>query len=230
MAKRGKKYLNALERFDRYKYYELIEAIKIVKEVSFANFDETLEMAVKLGVDPKHADQMVRGSVVLPHGLGKDVKVIVFAEGEKANEAKMAGADYVGSEDLITKINDGWLEFDKAVATPDMMRSVGKLGKKLGPRGLMPSPKTGTVTNEISDVVKHLKAGMLEFRVDKTGIIHAPVGKVSFDENKLFENCKALIEALIKAKPAASKGQYIRGIYIASTMSPSIRVEKQSAA
>jgi len=227
MAKVGKKYKMALEKVDRLKYYDLKEALQLAKEIAFANFDESVDAAIKLGVDPRHADQMVRGSVTLPHGTGKQVKVLVFAKGEKAKEAQEAGADYVGDDDLVKKIQEGWLDFDKVVATPDMMGAVGKLGKILGPRGLMPNPKVGTVTTNIKEVVKNLKAGMIEFRVDKAGIIHAPVGKKSFDVEKLEENFKALLETLIKAKPASAKGQYVRGIAISTTMGPGIKVDQQ---
>lgn len=227
MAKVGKKYKMALEKVDRLKYYDLKEALQLAKEIAFANFDESVDAAIKLGVDPRHADQMVRGSVTLPHGTGKQVKVLVFAKGEKAKEAQEAGADYVGDDDLVKKIQDGWLDFDKVVATPDMMGAVGKLGKILGPRGLMPNPKVGTVTTNIKEVVKNLKAGMIEFRVDKAGIIHAPVGKKSFDVEKLEENFKALLETLIKAKPASAKGQYVCGIAISTTMGPGIKVDQQ---
>lgn len=227
MAKVGKKYKQALDKVDRLKYYDLKEALQLAKEIAFANFDESVDAAIKLGVDPRHADQMVRGSVTLPHGTGKQVRVLVFAKGEKAKEAQEAGADYVGDDDLVKKIQEGWLEFDKVVATPDMMGAVGKLGKILGPRGLMPNPKVGTVTTNVKEVVKNLKAGMIEFRVDKAGIIHAPVGKKSFEVEKLEENFKALLETLIKAKPASAKGQYIRGIAISTTMGPGIKVDQQ---
>ncbi len=227
MAKVGKKYKQALEKVDRLKYYDLREALQLAKEIAFANFDESVDAAIKLGVDPRHADQMVRGSVTLPHGTGKQVRVLVFAKGEKAKEAQEAGADYVGDDDLVKKIQEGWLDFDKVVATPDMMGAVGKLGKILGPRGLMPNPKVGTVTTNVKEVVKNLKAGMIEFRVDKAGIIHAPVGKKSFEVEKLEENIKALLETLIKAKPASAKGQYVRGIAISTTMGPGIKVDQQ---
>ncbi|MEF3254977.1 MAG: 50S ribosomal protein L1 [Deferribacterales bacterium] len=227
MAKVGKKYKKALDQVDRLKYYDLKEALKLVKDIAFANFDESVDAAIKLGVDPRHADQMVRGSLTLPHGTGKQVKVLVFAKGEKAKEAEEAGADYVGDEDLVKKIQEGWLDFDKVVATPDMMAAVGKLGKILGPRGLMPNPKVGTVTTNIKDVVKNLKAGMIEFRVDKAGIIHAPIGKRSFEVEKLEENFKALLETLIKAKPASAKGQYVRGIAVSTTMGPGVKVDQQ---
>ncbi|MEC9491837.1 50S ribosomal protein L1 [Flexistipes sp.] len=227
MAKHGKKYKEALSKIDRLKSYELQEALSLLKEVTFANFDETVEAVVKLGVDPRHADQMVRGSVSLPHGTGKTVKVLVFAKGDKAQEAKDAGADYVGDDDLVTKIQGGWFDFDKVVATPDMMASVGKLGRLLGPRGLMPNPKVGTVTNNIKEVVSDLKAGMIEYRVDKAGIIHAPVGKKSFESTQLAENLKSLIDSLVKAKPESAKGQYVRGVYISTTMGPGLKVDQQ---
>lgn len=227
MANVSKKYKKALEQVDRTKYYDLKDALKLAKEIAFANFDESVDAAIKLGVDPRHADQMVRGSVTLPHGTGKQVRVLVFAKGEKAKEAEEAGADFVGDDELVKKIQGGWLEFDKVVATPDMMGAVGKLGKILGPRGLMPNPKVGTVTTNVKDVVKNLKAGMIEFRVDKAGIIHAPVGKRSFDVEKLEANFKALLETLIKAKPASAKGQYVKGIAVSTTMGPGIKVDQQ---
>lgn len=227
MGRTGKKYKQALEKIDRVNFYELKEALKLAKETAFANFDESIDAAVRLGVDPRHADQMVRGSVTLPHGTGKQVRVLVFAKGDKAKEALEAGADYVGDEDLVKRIQEGWLDFDKVVATPDMMGTVGKLGKILGPRGLMPNPKVGTVTNNVKEVVKNLKSGMIEFRVDKAGIIHAPIGKKSFEIEKLEENFKALLETLIKAKPASAKGQYVRGIAVSSTMGPGIKVDHQ---
>jgi large subunit ribosomal protein L1 len=227
MAKHGKKYKEALAKVDRLKSYDVNEAFNLLKEVAYANFDETVEAVVKLGVDPRHADQMVRGSVSLPHGTGKTVKVLVFAKGEKAKEAEEAGADYVGDDELATKIQGGWFDFDKVVATPDMMASVGKLGRILGPRGLMPNPKVGTVTNNVKEIVSDLKAGMIEYRVDKAGIIHAPVGKKSFESNKLAENIKSLIDSLVKAKPATAKGQYVRGVYVSTTMGPGIKLDQQ---
>lgn len=230
MAKMGKNYLKALEKVDKQKIYRAKEALEAIKNIAYAKFDETVEVVFKLGIDPKHADQMVRGSVVLPHGLGKSVKVAVFAKGSKATEAKEAGADYVGDEDLFAKIESGWIDFDKTVATPDLMRSVGKLGKVLGPRGLMPSPKVGTVTNDVANIVKSLKAGMLEFRNDKAGLIHAPIGKKSFSIEQLLDNFNVLLDAILKAKPSASKGQYMLGIYISSTMSPSVKVDSQRVA
>lgn len=205
--------------------YKLREAVALVKSNAYAKFDETVELAVNLGVDPKYADQMVRGTVVLPHGTGKSKRVAVIAKGEKLKEAEEAGADVVGSTDLVEKINDGWLEFDAVVATPDMMREVGKLGRILGPRGLMPNPKAGTVTFDVGKAVQEIKAGKLEFRVDKNGIVHAPVGKVSFDEAALAENVRALIEALLRARPASAKGRYLRGVTLSSSMGPGVRMD-----
>ena len=200
----------------------------LVKRAAFAKFDETVEIAMRLGVDPKHADQMVRGTVVLPHGLGRSKRVIVIASGDKVREGREAGADEVGGDDLVQKIQGGWMEFDAVVATPDMMKSVGRLGKVLGPRGLMPNPKTGTVTMDVERAVKEVKAGKVEFRVDKTGIIHCPVGKVSFDAVKLAENAQALIGSVLKAKPATAKGKYVKSIVISSTMGPGVRVDLAS--
>jgi large subunit ribosomal protein L1 len=225
MAKVGKKYAEALKGVDRKKKYPLEEALVLVKKLAFARFDETVEMAIRLGVNPRHADQMVRGGVVLPSGTGKSVRIVVFAKGEKEQEAREAGADYVGAEDLIAKISGGWLEFDSAVATPDMMSLVSRLGKVLGPRGLMPNPKAGTVTFDLARVIREIKAGRVEFRVDKGGIIHAPIGKVSFAEGALQENAKALLEAVIRAKPASAKGQYLRSVAVASTMGPGIKID-----
>jgi large subunit ribosomal protein L1 len=225
MAGKGKKYRAAAEQVDREKLYDLLEAIELSKKIAFANFDETVDIAIRLGVDPRHADQMVRGSVSLPHGTGKDVKVLVFAKGDKAKEAEEAGADFVGDDDLAKKIQEGWFEFDKVVATPDMMATVGKLGRVLGPRGLMPNPKVGTVTQNVGQVVKELKSGMIEYRVDKTGIIHSVIGKKSFDVEKLRENCIALLDSLMKAKPSSAKGQYVRGVAVSTTMGPGVRVD-----
>jgi len=225
MPSTAKKLKEALAKVDRTKSYPLQEAIEVVKNAAFAKFDETVDVAVRLGVDPRHADQMVRGAVVLPNGLGKEVRVLVFAKGEKEKEARDSGADYVGAEDLITRIQEGWFEFDTAIATPDMMGVVGKIGKLLGPRGLMPNPKVGTVTFDVGRAVKECKAGKVEFRVEKAGIIHAPVGKVSFTGDKLKENVLALIEALMKAKPTAAKGTYLKKISISSTMGPGVRVD-----
>lgn len=224
MPKRGKKYQEALKLIDKDKQYEPAEALELVKKTATAKFDETVEVHVRLGVDTRHADQQVRGTVVLPHGTGKTRTVLVFAKGEKAQEAEAAGADYVGAEELVAKVEGGWLDFDVVIATPDMMASVGKLGRILGPRGLMPNPKVGTVTFEIEKAVKDVKAGKIEFRADKTNIVHAPVGKASFDADKLLENFQVLMDAIIKAKPAAAKGQYLRSITVTSTMGPGIKV------
>ncbi len=229
MGKRGKKYLEALKKYDHLKEYPLDEAIAILKDIAYANYDETVEAHMRLGVDPKRSDQVVRGSVTLPHGTGKKVKVLVFAKGEKIKEAEEAGADYVGGEELAQKISkEGWLDFDKVIATPDMMGIVGRLGKILGPRSLMPNPKVGTVTFDVADAVKRAKAGEVEFRVDKTANIHVGVGKRSFDNDKLKENILALYDAVVKAKPAASKGRYIKSFHLATTHSPSVKVNVQS--
>jgi len=226
MAKRSKRYREVLAKVDRTKKYTFEEAVKLALETATAKFDETVEVAVKLGVDPRHADQMVRGSVVLPHGTGKSVRVLVFAKGEKAKEALEAGADYVGDEDLIKKIQEEeWLEFDKVIATPDLMPAVGKLGKILGPRGLMPSTKTGTVTFDVGKAVREVKAGKVDFKVDRGAVVHVPVGKVSFGERKILENMAAFFEALLKAKPSGAKGQYIKSIAISTTMGPGIKVD-----
>jgi len=228
MGKRGKRYLESLKKVDRTKRYELEEGVKLLTETATAKFDEGVDVAIRLGVDPKKPDQMVRGTAVLPHGTGKKVRVLVFAKGPKEKEARDAGADFVGAEDMIEKITQGWLDFDKAIATPDMMGVVSKLGKILGPRGLMPNPKTGTVTTEVSKAVREIKAGKVEFRVDKTAIIHAPVGKVSFGPEKLLENAKTLIDSVIKARPAAAKGKYVKSIALSSTMGPGVRVDLAS--
>ncbi len=225
MARKGKKYLEARAKVDRLKHYSLDEALKLLPEISWANFDESVDLAVNLGVNPAHADQMVRGTVVLPHGTGKTVRVLVFAKGEKAKEAEEAGADYVGAEDLAEKIQGGWLEFDKAVATPDMMGVVGRLGRILGPRGLMPNPKSGTVTFDVAQAVKELKAGRVEYRVEKNGIVHIPVGRRSFTPEQLKENIAAVIESLVRAKPASAKGTYIRGVALSTTMSPGVKID-----
>jgi large subunit ribosomal protein L1 len=227
VAKHGKKFRQAVEKVEP-RPYPLRDAIELAKDTSFAKFDETLEIAMRLGVDPKHADQMVRGTVVLPHGLGKTARVLVFASGEKMREAEEAGADHVGGEELAKKIEGGWLDFDAVVATPDMMRVVGRLGKVLGPRGLMPNPKAGTVAMDVARAVQDIKAGKVEFRVDKTGIIHAPVGKLSFGPERLKENADALIGAVIKAKPSAAKGKYVRGLSLSSTMGPGIKVDEST--
>ncbi len=228
MAKRGKKYIEAKKKVDRVKRYDLDEALDLVLNTAYANFDETVDLAVRLGVDPRHSDQIVRGACNLPHGTGKEVKVLVFAKGEKEKEAKEAGADYVGGEELAEKIKEGWLDFDKVVATPDMMKIVGTLGRILGPRGLMPNPKLGTVTMDVGRVVKELKSGRVEFRVDKGANVHAPVGKVSFGKEKLKENVLALLNTLMRLKPPTSKGTYIRGITLSSTMGPGVKVDPNS--
>lgn len=221
----GKKQVTAKSKVDRSQKYSLTDALELVKEASYANFDETVDLTVRLGVDPRKADQMVRGAVVLPNGLGKSVRVLVFAKGEKAQEAEQAGADYVGGDDLVEKIQSGWFEFDTAIATPDMMGVVGKIGRLLGPRGLMPNPKVGTVTFDVGRSVEEAKSGKVEYRAEKTGIIHAPVGKVSFDAQSLHGNVVALMDALIKAKPSTAKGTYLRKISLSSTMGPGIQVD-----
>jgi len=213
------------EKIDLTKEYSLEDAVSLVKESSYARFDESIDLAVNLGIDPRKSDQIVRGAVVLPHGIGKKIRVLVFAKGEKEKEATDAGADYVGSEDLVEKISKGWLDFDKAVATPDIMGLVGKLGKILGPRGLMPNPKLGTVTFDIAKAVKEIKAGKVEYKAEKAGIVHVPLGKVSFDSKKLRENVKAIIDSIVKAKPATSKGKYLKKLSISSTMGPGISVD-----
>jgi large subunit ribosomal protein L1 len=221
----GKKLLKAKEEVDRNREYSLEEAISIIKKNSFVKFDETVDISVNLGVDPRKSDQMVRGSVQLPHGTGKTVRVLVFAKGEKEKEADEAGADHVGAEDLIEKIKGGWLDFDKTVATPDMMGTVGKIGKILGPRGMMPNPKLGTVTFDIAKAVKEIKGGKVEYRVEKAGIVHMPVGKVSFSEQALIENVKAALDSIQKAKPSASKGRYLKKISISSTIGAGIKLD-----
>jgi len=225
MATHGKKYIAARSKIDPAKRYTFQEAVQLAADTSFVKFDQTLDIAVRLGVDPRHADQMVRGTVVLPNGLGKTVKVLVFAKGEKVKEALDAGADYAGGDEIIEQIREGWLEFDKTVATPDMMGSVGKIGKVLGPRGLMPNAKLGTVTFDLARVIKEIKAGKVDFRVEKTGIVHAPMGKVSFGEEKLLENISAFIDTLVRIKPSAAKGTYMKGIAISTTMGPGIQVD-----
>jgi large subunit ribosomal protein L1 len=222
---RGKKYTEARKKVEPGKRYALREAVELMVGTAQSKFDETVDAAIRLGVDPKHADQMVRGSVALPHGLGKNVTVLVFAKGEKEKEARDAGADYAGSDDLVEKIKGGWLDFDRVVATPDMMGTVGKLGKVLGPRGLMPNPKVGTVTFDVGKVVKELKAGKVEFRVEKAGIVHTPVGKASFGVDKLQDNVTALLETIIKLKPASSKGTYLKSISLSTTMGPGVKVD-----
>ncbi|AMV09486.1 50S ribosomal protein L1 [Geobacillus sp. G4] len=230
MPKRGKKYLEALKLVDRSKAYPIAEAIELVKKTNIAKFDATVEVAFRLGVDPKKADQQIRGAVVLPHGTGKVARVLVFAKGEKAKEAEAAGADYVGDAEYINKIQQGWFDFDVVVATPDMMGEVGKLGRILGPKGLMPNPKTGTVTFDVAKAVQEIKAGKVEYRVDKAGNIHVPIGKVSFDNEKLAENFAAVYEAILKAKPAAAKGTYVKNVTITSTMGPGIKVDPSTVA
>ena len=223
--KRGKKYLEAVKAFDKAQQYELTEAIEIVKKNATAKFDETIELHIRTGCDGRHAEQQIRGAVVLPHGTGKTVKVLVFAKGAKLDEALAAGADYAGGEELIPKIqNEGWLDFDVVVATPDMMGVVGRLGKVLGPKGLMPNPKAGTVTMDVTKAINDIKAGKIEYRLDKNNIIHCPIGKASFSEEKLEENFRALMEAIMKAKPSALKGQYLRSVTLASTMGPGVKV------
>jgi large subunit ribosomal protein L1 len=224
MRKPGKKFAAARQQVPE-RPHTLEDAVPLMQKVKFAKFDETVELALRLGVDPKHADQMVRGTVVLPHGLGKSKKVLVVAGAEKQKEALEAGADHVGGEEMVDKIQGGWMDFDAVVATPDMMRAVGKLGKVLGPRGLMPNPKTGTVTPNIAQAVKEIKAGKVEFRVDKTGIIHAPVGKISFPAQSLIENAHALVDSVVKAKPPAAKGKYLRSVTMSSTMGPGILID-----
>jgi LSU ribosomal protein L1P len=225
MAKRGKKYIEAAKLVDRQKYYAADEALELVQKTSFVNFDASVEVAFRLGVDPKRADQQIRGAVVLPNGTGKVRRVLVFAKGEKAKEAVAAGADFVGDQEYVDKIRDGWLDFDVVVATPDMMGEVGKLGRILGPKGLMPNPKTGTVTFEVEKAVKEIKAGKVEYRVDKAGNVHVPIGKVSFGTEKLRENLKTIYETILKAKPAAAKGTYVKNVTVSSTMSPGIKID-----
>lgn len=228
MTRKGKNYTKARERVDRNKRYDLEEGLRLVSESSYARFDESVDVAIRLGVDPRKADQMVRGSVLLPHGTGKAVRVLVFAKGEKEKEARDAGADYAGADELVEKISKGWLEFDKAIATPDMMSTVGKLGKILGPRGLMPNPKVGTVTFDIEKAVKEIKLGKVEFRVEKAGIVHVGVGRASFGVEKLLENIKALLEVIIRAKPPTSKGLYLKSIAISTTMGPGVKIDPVS--
>jgi large subunit ribosomal protein L1 len=227
MPRHGKKYSAAAKKVAK-RFYTVPEAVATIRAATFVKFDETVELAMRLGVDPKHADQMVRGTVVLPHGAGKTKRVAVIAAGEKLKEATAAGADHIGGADLVKKIQEGFAEFDAVVATPDMMKDVGKLGKVLGPRGLMPNPKTGTVTFDVAKAIREIKAGKVEFRVDKTAIIHVPVGKVSFDDQKLADNALAVIHAVLRAKPSAAKGKYLQSIYLCSTMGPSIAVDPVS--
>ena len=224
MAKHGKKYRASAAKVEQ-RPYQLDEAVQLLKQIAYAKFNETVELSMLLGVDPKHADQMVRGTTVLPHGTGKSKRVLVIAGGDKQKEAQEAGADFVGGDDMVQKIQEGWVDFDAVIATPDMMRSVGKLGKVLGPRGLMPNPKTGTVTFDVTKALQEIKAGKVEFRVDKTSIIHVPVGKIQFTAEQLRDNASAIINAVRKAKPPAAKGKYVRTMYISSTMSPSIQLD-----
>ena len=226
MPTRGKKYRDSIKLVDRQKRYDNIqEAMELVKAMTKTKFDASVDVAVRLGVDPRHADQMVRGAVVLPHGIGKTVRVVVFASGDKEKEAREAGADFVGADDLVQKIQEGWLEFDKAIATPDMMGKVGRLGRVLGPRGLMPNPKVGTVTTDVARAIQETKAGRVEFRVERAGIIHAPIGRASFDADKLADNFNALLEVLVKLKPATTKGTYVKSVTVSSTMSPGVKID-----
>ena len=226
MRRFGKKYRAAAEKVEAGRKYTLDEGVAKVKEIAFAKFDETVELTMWLGVDPRKADQLVRGTVVLPHGLGKSKRVLVIAQGEKQREAEEAGADFVGGDDMVDKIKGGWLDFDAVIATPDMMRSVGQLGKILGPRGLMPNPKTGTVTFDVSTAVRETKAGKIEYRVDKTGVIHVPVGKVSFDADKIQDNARVLLDAVVKAKPSTAKGKYVKKVNLAATMGPGVLLDE----
>ena len=228
MAKKGKKYLEAVKLIERTKAYSVVEAVELAKKANYSKFDATVEVAFRLGVDPKKADQQIRGAVVLPNGTGKTQRVLVFAKGEKAKEAEAAGADYVGDADYINKIQQGWFDFDVIVATPDMMGEVGKLGRVLGPKGLMPNPKTGTVTFDVTKAVNEIKAGKVEYRVDKAGNIHAPIGKVSFEDAKLVENFTTVFETLMKVKPSAAKGTYMKNISITTTMGPAVKVDASS--
>ncbi len=225
--KRGKKYRNSVQVLDREKEYPLDEAVRLVKEMAYAKFNEGVDMAVRLGVDTRKSEQTVRGSLVLPHGLGKKVTVLVFAKGEKVAEARDAGADHVGGEELVEKIEGGWMDFDRVIATPDMMKTVGRLGKVLGTRGLMPSPKKGTVTFELAGAISDAKAGQVDYRVDKGGVIHCPIGRVEFEEKMLVENALTLMDSIVKARPASAKGTYIRRVFLSSTMGPGIKVDRQ---
>lgn len=229
MPKHGKKYREAAAQVEPSRLYNPQEAVELLKKVSFSTFDGTVELHMRLGVDPRHADQIVRGTAVLPHGTGRVVRVLVFAQGDKAREAEEAGADFVGAQDLVARIEGGWLDFDVAVATPDMMGQVGRLGRTLGPRGLMPNPKSGTVTFDVGRAVQDIKAGRVEFRVDRTALVHVPVGKVSFEDRKLLENLSTLMEAVVAAKPSGARGTYIRSVYLAATMSPGIRLDPAAA-
>lgn len=228
MKKRGKNYQEAIKLVDRTKQYDIAEAITLLKEASKAKFDETVEVAYRLGVDPKKAEENIRGAVVLPHGTGKTQRVLVFAKGDKVKEAEAAGADYIGDADVIAKINDGWFDFDVIVATPDMMAEVGKLGRVLGPKGLMPNPKTGTVTFEVEKAVNDIKAGKVEYRVDKSSNLHVPIGKISFEDDKLVENFTTIMDTIVKAKPQSSKGVYLQNVVVTSTMGPGIKIDASS--
>src|SRR5712691_2866221 len=228
MAKQGKKYRAAVEKIDPLKQYAPEEGVKLVKETAYANFDESVELHIRTGLDPRHADQIVRGSAVLPAGTGRSQRVVAFAQSDKAREAEAAGADVVGADDLVQRIQAGWTDFDVAVATPDMMGAVGRLGKVLGPRGLMPNPRSGTVTPDIGRAIKEIKGGRVEFRVDKTGVIHVPIGKVSFNEEQIMQNLGALVDAVVRAKPTGAKGQYIRTLNLASTMGPAVGLDHQA--
>ena len=225
MSGMGKSYRKVFEKVDRNQRYPLEDSLKLVKETARAKFDETVDMAIRLGVDPRQADQNIRGTVALPHGMGKTVRVLAFAKGEKEREAQEAGADFVGNDELIKKIQEGWLDFDKAVATPDMMAAVGRIGKILGPRGLMPNPKTGTVSLDIGKAVREIKAGKLEFRVDKAGIVHVPVGRASFSAEQLIDNARMVLLTVLRAKPASAKGNYVKGVTVATTMGPGIKID-----
>jgi len=229
MSKHGKRYLEAVKLIDKSKSYSPIEALSLIKYMPKSKFDETVEVSIRLGVDPRQSDQQIRGAVVLPHGTGRSIKILVFAKGEKAKEAEEAGADRVGAEDVVEEIQKGWMDFDVAIATPDMMGLVGKLGKILGPKGLMPNPKTGTVSMDVAKAVKESKAGKVEYRVDKTAIVHVPIGKVSFESEKLLRNFRTIMDALIKAKPSAAKGTYVKSVAVSGTMSPGVRIAPQLA-
>lgn len=230
MPNHGKKYRKVVEGYDSQQTYGINDGVELLKKLHFVKFDESVDIAVRLGVDPRHADQMVRGAVALPHGIGKSVRVLVFAKGDKVAEARDAGADFVGGADLVEKIQGGWLDFDKVVATPDMMGNVGRIGRVLGPRGLMPNPKTGTVTFDVAKTVQELKAGKIDFRVEKAGIVHAPVGRMSFDADKLAENVGTLIDTLLRLKPASAKGQYIKSVTISGTMTPGVKLDPSALA
>ena len=230
MPNHGKKYRKVVEGYDSQQTYGINDGVELLKKLHFVRFDESVDIAVRLGVDPRHADQMVRGAVALPHGIGKSVRVLVFAKGDKVAEARDAGADFVGGADLVEKIQGGWLDFDKVVATPDMMGNVGRIGRVLGPRGLMPNPKTGTVTFDVAKTVQELKAGKIDFRVEKAGIVHAPVGRMSFDADKLAENVGTLIDTLLRLKPASAKGQYIKSVTISGTMTPGVKLDPSALA